>query len=399
MSLFAQVLLAPSDPIYGLMEDFKNDPREKKVNLGIGIYKDDCLNTPKMRSVAKAEEILLKKEKEKLYLPIEGNPLYLQRVGSLLFGDAFWQEHHMRAAAIQTVGGTGALRLGGDFLKKEGLNRLYISHPTWPNHKKIFTQAGLTPLPYPYFHEGEKRVFFEEMKLFLMKQEKRGALLLHACCHNPSGMDMSREEWREVATICRERELLPLFDLAYLGFGCGLEDDAFPVRYFAEQGLEFFVALSFSKNFNLYGERVGALYFFGEHPETACRIKSVLKSLVRTAYSSPPLHGAAIVSEILGSKVLKREWEEELHAMKERIERMKRSLKEALSNGSRKEAFRFFDSTKGMFLLSGLTESQVERMIRERGIYMTKDGRVNLAALTPDNLDGVANAMLEAGLE
>ena len=390
MGFFEEIELAPPDPIFGVMEAFKRDPRENKINLGVGVYKDATLKTPKMRAVEAAERLLLDREKDKVYLPIDGDALFCDHGGRLVFGDSLWKEKAGRFCSIQSVGGTGALRIGGELLKQGGFTAIALPDPTWANHKKIFAQSGLTLKSYPYYDREKKELSFDDFMSALEKMETKTAVLFHAVCHNPSGADLSLSQWEAVADLCLERGLFPFFDMAYLGFGEGLEEDAQGVRMFVEKGMEFFLELSFSKNLGLYGERVGALYYFSQKEHKAQRVKSQFKVVVRGTYSNPPIHGAAVVREILGDAGLRKVWEEELASMLLRITEMKHSLCGALN-----EDFYFLKDKKGMFAFIGVTPIQVERLQADHGIYMTRDGRINVAGLAPDNLDYVACAILK----
>ena len=395
MDLFENIEFAPADPIYGLMETFKKDSREAKINLGIGVFKDDFLRTPRLRCVFEAEKRLLEKEKDKIYLPIDGDQHYCDLGGRLVFGDSFWESNKDRFSSIQAIGGTGALRFGGEFLKQQGVNTIYIPDPTWANHKKIFSHAGLTLVNYPYYDKEKKSLTFDAMMQALKSEKKKVAILFHAICHNPSGVDLTLNQWEELATLCEERGFIPFFDLAYLGFAEGVEEDTQPVRLFAKRGLEFFLALSFSKNFSLYGERAGALYYFSRKPETSRKVQSQLKVIVRGTYSSPHIHGAAVVREVLNDSKLRKMWENELTVMRLRINGMKKALGAALSKRMSSEDFGFLEEAKGMFTYVGISEAEVDRLISDHGIYLTKDGRINIAGLIEENCEHVADAICE----
>lgn len=395
MDFFEAMEKPPVDPIYGLMEAFKKDTRDSKINLGIGVYKNEQMQTPRMEAVILAERILLEKEKDKVYLPIDGDQSYCAEAGKLVFGDTLWQEHAGQFSSIQTIGGTGALSLCGELLKSQNPDTLYLPDPTWPNHTKVFTFAHLTLGRYPYYDKEKKGVAFDAMMAALRKEKKRVAVLFHVVCHNPSGMDLTFEQWEEIAAYCKKQEVLPLFDLAYLGFAEGLEKDVLPVRLFAQKGVEFFLALSFSKNFSLYGERVGALYYFSRQTEIAARMQGHLKSCARADYSSPPIHGAAIVREILLDRRLRILWEKELEAMRVRICKMRGALCSALSQRIPGEDFSFLERGRGMFSFSGLTTAEVDALMTEHGIYVIRDGRINFAGLNNENIDRVAHSISE----
>ena len=399
MNLFENVELVPTDPIYGLMETFKNDSRKTKINLGIGIFKDASLQTPRLLCVVEAERRLLEKEKDKIYLPIDGDQHYCDLGGRLVFGDVFWESSNDRFASIQTIGGTGALRFGGEFLKRQAIDTIYISDPTWANHKKIFIDAGFTFVNYPYYDKEKKTLTFDAMMQVLKSEKKKVAILFHAVCHNPTGVDLTLNQWEEIATLCEERGFIPFFDLAYLGFAEGLKEDAQSVRLFAKRGLEFFLALSFSKNFSLYGERVGALYYFSRKPEISRKVQSQLKVIVRGTYSSPPIHGAAVVREVLNDPKLRKMWENELTSMRLRIKGMKKALNVALSKRMPSEDFGFLEKGNGMFSITGLTKVEIDTIRSEYGIYMTQDGRINIAGLIEENLERVADAICKGDTE
>lgn len=393
VNLFEDVELAPPDPIYGLMEAFKRDSKEGKINLGIGIYKDASLNTPRMEAVVEAERRLLEKQNDKIYLPIDGDQSYCSLGGELVFGEKFWKRSQDRFSSLQALGGTGALRFSGEFLKKAGVDTLYIPDPTWANHKRIFTHAGLSLKSYPYYDKEKRELSFDAMMETLKRESGRVAILLHAVCHNPSGADLNRSQWEDVAHLCEERGFIPLFDLAYLGFGRGLEVDAEAPRLFAERDLEFFLALSYSKNFSLYGERAGALYYFSRNPHIAHRVQSQLKVIVRGAYSSPPIHSAAVVKEVLGDAKLKKQWEEELTTMRLRINGMKEVLYRELLKRLPEKDYSYLEKSLGLFVFSGLSKEQIDTLLSAYGIYMTQDGRMNIAGLNEENIIRVADAM------
>lgn len=397
MDFFEQVSLASPDPIFGLQTAFLADKRPEKVNLSVGVYKTEELKTPVMRAVKQTEAHLLNQEKTKEYLPIEGDRDYLEKVGMLVFGSAFWSSSSARISSAQTVGGVGALRLGGDFVKQEKIGEaIYLSDPTWPNHKGVFLRTGLKVEHYPYYDTKKQSLDFDALVTFLKKLPPRAVVLLHTCCHNPTGKDLEEEQWKTLSTLFLERRLVPFFDTAYQGFGLGLEEDAFPLRLFAQEGHEMLVAISFSKNFSLYAERVGALFVISQSHKTAPNVLSRLKTIIRTTYSNPPLHGAKVVSTILGSAPLRKEWEDELLSMRKRIEEMRYALCEALKKKTKGKSFDFLRQRSGLFSFTGLSSTQVERMIKEFAIYMTSDGRINVCGLNWDNLDYVVDSLIDA---
>ena len=381
---FEKTLLAPPDPIFGLQAAFQADPRPHKINLSVGVYKDRALKTPILHVVKKVEGDLLHKESSKEYLPIDGDKQFLEHSGKLVFG-AEWDK---RIAAVQTVGGTGALRIGGDFLKQEGMESIYLPQPTWPNHPAIFKRCQLRVETYPYYDRERQQLdlsYFEQLK-------ENSVVLLHACCHNPTGIDPTMEQWEKLSKLFHAKKLFPFFDFAYQGFGRGLEEDAASVRLFTKAGHEMFVACSYAKNFGLYGERVGVLYAVTKTEERREKVQSQLKVIIRANYSNPPKHGALIVKEILGTPALKKEWEEELHGMRTRISMLREQF-------VKKTGFGFLKSRVGMFSFCDLSPQQVKRLCDEFAIYMTSDGRINIAGLNEDNLDYVAESIVRVKSE
>ena len=393
MSFFENVSLAPFDPILGLNAAFHADPRPHKINLTAGVYKTEEGKTPIMTSVKIRESILLQDSDSKQYLPIEGDKTYLEQVGLLVFGKIFWQTNGKRVSAFQSIGGTGALRIAGDFLKNEIGSKIYISDPSWPNHKGVFSQAGLDVGTYPYYDMKTNSMQFEKMVDCLTTLPAKSIVLFHACCHNPSGLDPTLQQWELLAEICKERDLIPFFDAAYIGLDLGIESDTAALRLFASKGLEMLVAVSFSKNFSLYGERVGALYIISSSQEIAAKVTSQVKILIRRNYSNPPMHGAQIVSGILLDPELRNSWEGELCQMRERIFHLKKSFCEKLSAEIKTRDFDYLRRTRGMFCFCGLEKPVVERLMKEYGIYMTYDGRINVAGLTEKSIEYVVQSI------
>lgn len=397
MNFFNQVVLAPPDPILGLTVAFHRDPRKNKVNLGVGLYRDEYLCTPVMRAVKQAEKRGLAQEKSKEYLPIEGDGDFLSALSQLVFGEALWMAHRERICGVQTPGGTGALRVAADFLKKHGRQEIWTSMPTWSNHTGLFQSAGWEVRTYPYYDFQRHCVDFEKMRGSLLTISPGSVVLLHASCHNPTGADLDKKQWQEVASLCKERGLLPFFDGAYQGLGEGLTQDVESIRWFIEQGVESVIAVSQSKNFSLYGERVGALWIHTGSKKEAESVLSRLKQSVRVHYSNPPLHGASIVRMILQDPVLRREWELELTAMRERITRMRGALMEAIAGQRSSLRFAHLRHGRGMFGFTGLSPEEVDHLREAFGIYMTQDGRINLCGLNGDNLSYVAQALMAMG--
>lgn len=395
MSFFEKVPFFPMDPIFGLTATYVADPRPKKVNLMVGLYRTEDLKTPVMSVVKKAEKYLLEHEKSKEYLSFEGDKEYLESIGSLIFKEANWQKIKLRTSSFQTVGGTGALRLGGDFIKQEIGSNIYIPHPSWPNHKGVFTRCGLKVENYPYYDRKNQRFDFEKLYHYFSNLEQKSVIVLHGCCHNPTGIDPTLDQWKELLNLFRSKRFLPFFDFAYQGFGKGVQEDAAAIRLFVESGMEMLVACSFSKNFGLYGERVGGLFVLSKDDLVAERVTSALKLFVRTNISNPPAHGARIVSYILRNPALKEEWEKELSQMRHRVISQREALAASFMAKTHDPDFSYLKSRLGLFCDSGLSEPQVDRLIHEYGIYMTKDGRMNVCGLNKDNLEYVVDAILK----
>lgn len=394
MSFFNRVPLAPPDSILGLTATFLKDPRKKKVNLGVGLYKTEDLRTPVLDSVKAAEAVLLDMENTKEYLPIDGDPLFLEKMGGLIFGEEKWSREKKRIAAVQTVGGTGALKIGGAFLKEEAESPILISTPTWPNHRSIFLSCDLPVEDYNYYDTKSHQVDFNRMIACFEKLPEKTIVVLHASCHNPTGCDLKLEEWKTLCTLFKTKKLIPFFDFAYQGFGRSLDEDAEAVRYFLKNDVEMVVAVSSAKNFSIYGERVGCLFIVSESSKIAEHILSRVKQIVRTIYSNPPMHGAKIIAHILNTPSLRKKWEEELEQMRGRINRMRTSLCERLEAQGIGGAFSQISRGRGMFGFTGLSKTQVERMIAEYGIYMTSDGRINVCGLNMSNVDYVVDAIV-----
>ncbi|MFI5334239.1 MAG: aromatic amino acid transaminase [Chlamydiales bacterium] len=395
MSFFEQISLATPDPIFGLIRAFQADPRPNKVNLTVGLYRNEELKTPVLECVKKAEKEILHGEKTKEYLPLEGDKIFLDQAGALVFGETFWSSSQARVARIQAVGGTSALRTGGEFLSHEKIGEaIYLSDPTWANHKAIFPKAGLKVEYYPYYDRERHEFNFEAMCHALEKLPPKSIILLHASCHNPTGADLNLEQWKKLSGLFFAKRLIPFFDFAYQGLDRGVEQDAEAVRLFAKEGHEMLVAYSLSKSFSLYAERVGALFAVGGSHKVAEHLNSKLVAMTRPNYSNPPLHGARIVATILTSPQLREEWEKELGDMRARIIEMRTALAEKLITKSHKVDFSFLKNRAGLFTFSGLSGLQVERLIKEHAIYMTADGRLNAAGLNHQNLDTVVNAIL-----
>ena len=394
MSLFSAVELAPRDPILGLNEAFNADPRTDKVNLGVGVYCNEEGRIPLLRAVAEAEKARIEAHAPRGYLPIDGIAAYDSAVQKLLFGADSALLAEGRVVTTQAVGGTGALKTGADFLKRLLPNAVVaISDPSWENHRALFESAGFPVQNYRYYDAASHGVNRAGLLEDLQNLPARSIVVLHACCHNPTGVDLSLDDWKAVLEVLREREHVPFLDIAYQGFGEGIDQDAFAVRLFAESGLPFFVSSSFSKSFSLYGERVGALSIVTASKDEAGRVLSQAKRVIRTNYSNPPIHGGAIVSAVLSTPALRAEWEAELAGMRDRIRAMRTGLVDKLASRNIDQDFSFVIKQRGMFSYTGLTAAQVERMKDEFGIYAVGTGRICLAALNTKNLDYVADAI------
>ncbi|MDR5866994.1 amino acid aminotransferase [Halomonas koreensis] len=391
--MFEQIERVPGDAILGLIEAFKKDTNPQKVDLGVGVYRDAQGNTPVMRAVKEAEALLLKNETTKTYIGSHGDPAYGEAILPLVLGEGSPVLEAGRASATQSPGGTGALRLAADFIASQLPGKaIWVSDPTWPNHLGIFPAAGITLKKYPYV-DADNRLDFEGM-LGALKQIPEGdVVLLHACCHNPTGFDLSRDQWHQVLEVVRERGLLPLVDFAYQGFGEGLDEDAYGVRLLAENLDEVIVTSSCSKNFGIYCERTGCLIMVARNAEQKENVRSQVAIVARENYSNPPAHGGAIVSEILHSAELAAVWREELTEMRDRINTLRREFVEALKPYGLDQKYACVAEQRGMFSYTGLTPEQVDRLRDEFGIYMVRSGRANVAGFSHENLPYLAKAI------
>ncbi|MEZ9834862.1 amino acid aminotransferase [Vibrio breoganii] len=385
--MFEKVVAAPADPILGLTEEFKKDTRDTKINLGVGIYKNEQGSTPVLATVKKAEQAILETETTKSYLTIEGTAEYGLAVQKLLFGDNSAIVSEKRAKTAQAPGGTGALRVAGEFIKRH-LNgsKIWISNPTWANHKGVFTAAGIEISEYRYYNAETKAKDFDAMLADLEQANAGDIVLLHGCCHNPTGIDPTADEWQALAKLAADKKLIPLFDFAYQGFAKGVEEDAAGLRAFAEQNSEILVASSFSKNFGLYNERVGAFTLVAANAEVAQTAFSQVKGIIRSIYSNPPAHGSAVVTHILNNAELRKEWEAEVKEMRDRIQEMRTLFVETLKAQGVSRDFSFIERQNGMFSFSGLTKDQVTRLKDEFAIYIVGSGRISVAGMTKDNM-------------
>ncbi|MEI7531466.1 MAG: amino acid aminotransferase [Betaproteobacteria bacterium] len=394
MTLFSSVELAPRDPILGLYETFNLDTRPNKANLGVGVYFTDAGKIPLLKAVQIAEKQRLDNPSSRGYLPIEGIAAYNSGVQDLLFGTGSDIVKDNRAGTFEALGGTGALRIGGDFLKRLKPNaKVAISDPSWENHRGIFESSGFEVIQYPYYDETTRGVNFPSMVAFLKTLPADTIIILHACCHNPTGADMTTDQWQHVVTLCQKYNLIPFLDMAYQGFAEGIEADGIAVQLFAKSGMSFLVSSSFSKSFSLYGERVGALTVVTQNKDETLKVVSQIKRVVRTNYSNPPTHGASVVAAILNSKELRKMWEDELSEMRDRIKLMRNQLVTKLKNAGATRDFEFINHQRGMFSYTGLTKPQVDRLISEHGIYAVSTGRICVASLNSGNIDAVAKAI------
>lgn len=395
-NLFNSIAEQPPDPIFGLQDEYRKDRRLQKVNLSVGVYCNENLEVSVMRTVKKAEEKVFEKEKTKSYLPIEGDQKFIEKTGELLFGVDLWKQEQTNIFGVQAPGGTGALRLGAALLKENITEHIAISDPTWANHLKIFKHAGMYIRFYPYYDVETHACNFSKVIASLEKMPPNSCVLMHASCHNPTGVDLSIEEWKEVSQLCLKKKLIPFFDCAYQGIGNGIEEDVFPIRLFVKEGHAFLVAVSFSKNFGLYGERTAVLFGRTKCSKEAKAVLSKVKIYVRGLYSNPPMHGAKIVAEILSDPEMKRMWEEELVEMRHRIKKMRTLFCQALTTQLGKNSFQFLSDKIGMFCYTGLEEEKVSILRKEFGIYMTQDGRMNITGLNDHNFRYVVSAIVKS---
>jgi aromatic-amino-acid transaminase len=382
------------DPILSLNEAYQADPRPDKINLSIGIYFDDAGRIPVLDCVREAEARLLGASAPKPYLPIEGSAAMRQAVQQLLFGAEHPAVRAGRIATLQTVGSSGGLKVGADFLKRwlPG-SGVWVSDPTWDNHRAMFEGAGIVVQTYPYYDPATGGLRFDAMCAALRALPPKSVVLLHACCHNPTGVDLTAAQWQALLPILRERELLPYLDIAYQGYGDGIEQDAFAIRLLADAGLVFFVANSFSKSMSVYGERAGALSVVCADAAEAGLVLGQMKATVRRNYSSPPIHAAGIVATVLGDPALRRAWEADVAAMRERILAMRRRLHAVLSARRPGRDFGYFLSQRGMFSYTGLSAAQVDRLREEFAVYLVRSGRMCVAGLNTGNAERTAEAM------
>lgn len=395
-SLFAAVEMAPRDPILGLNEQFNADANPAKVNLGVGVYFDDAGKLPVLRCVAAAEKQLLESPKAKGYLPIDGIAAYDKAVQGLVFGAESEAVTSGRVATVQALGGTGGLKLGADFLKRlRPEAKVLISDPSWENHRALFSNAGFTVETYPYYDAATRGIRFDALLAALAAAPAGTVVVLHACCHNPTGCDLDMAQWQQIAATCAERGLVPFLDMAYQGFGAGIAEDGAAVQCFVATGQQFFVSTSFSKSFSLYGERVGALSVVCASKEECGRVLSQLKIVIRTNYSNPPTFGAQVVATVLTTPALRAMWEEELAGMRDRIKAMRHELVAQMQAAGVKSELGYITTQVGMFSYSGLGKEQMLRLRSEFGIYGLESGRICVAALNSRNIGPVSTALAQ----
>lgn len=388
---FHEILEAKPDPIFGLADAFRADVRPNKVNLIIGIYKDDQLQSHIMRSMQKAKQRVLEQDLVADYLPLDGLPAFCEGIGALVFGESIWKANHSRIYAAQAVGGTGALQIGEQFLAQEVTKEVAIPLTTWPTHRLIVERAGCKVSTYPYYNRKTHGIDFSPLCSALKELPKKTAVLLQPVCHNPTGSDPSFNQWKEISQIIKEKQLIPFFDFAYQGFGEGLEKDRKVIELFFNAGHEMLIAYSCSKNFSMYCQRAGALFVVSENAAVKLRIGSQMKRIIRSLYSNPPAHGVRAIVHLLQDPMLKEEWTKELDDMYQRIHRMRENLVQRLQKSGLD--FQFLRERKGMFAFLDLDKSQVQRLIDDFGVYLLENGRISLAGLTAQNLDYVVDAI------
>ena len=394
MSLFSAVAMAPRDPILGLNEQYAADPNPQKVNLGEGVYFDDNGKLPLLQCVQAAEKALMDTPTARGYLPIDGIAAYDNAVKALVFGADAEPVTSGRVATVQAIGGTGGLKIGADFLHKLNPNaKVLISDPSWENHRAIFQNAGFEVDTYAYYDAAKRGVNFDGMLQSLRSAAPGTIAVLHACCHNPTGYDITPAQWDQVIEVVKANNLVAFLDMAYQGFGHGIAEDGAVIGKFVAAGLNIFVSTSFSKSFSLYGERVGALSVVANDKEEAARVLSQLKIVIRTNYSNPPTHGGAVVAKVLTTPALRQQWEEELGAMRVRIKAMRQKLVDGLQAAGVQQDMSFMTQQIGMFSYSGLTKEQMLRLRSEFGVYGTDTGRICVAALNSQNVGYVCQAI------
>ncbi len=393
MSHFESIDLVPEDPILSIPPLYRADTRPFKINLGIGAYHDANGKPYVLQTVRKAERKLAEIELDKEYQPIDGTTPFHEATATLLFGTDLAKQLGKRLYIAQTLGASGALRIGGELLTQENARRLFLSNPSWSNHRTILERAGFRVSFFPYYDTETGEIDFEAMRSAIQHMPPGSVLLLQGSCHNPCGADPTAQQWIEISQLVKKLDLIPFFDLAYQGLGRGLAEDAFAVRLFAQEGHELLVANSYSKNFGLYGERIGALSIISRHESTTPPIRSQVKKLIRSNYSTPPLHGGRIITTILSDENLKAEWSSEVESMCLRIREMRELFHEKMEKVGLGRVTTHIPHQNGFFGFCGLTTSEVMHLRQEYAIYMPEDGRLNLAGLTQTNIDPVVHAL------
>ena len=396
MSLFSAVEMAPRDPILGLNEQFAADTNPSKTNLGVGVYFDDNGKLPLLQCVQIAEQRLMEKKAARGYLPIDGLAAYDSAVKGLVFGADSEVVQSDRVSTVQALGGTGGLKIGADFLKKISPDaQVLISDPSWENHRALFTNAGFQVGTYAYYDADKRGIHFDGMLASLNAAPAGTIVVLHACCHNPTGYDLTAEQWDQVVEVVKAKGLVAFLDMAYQGFGAGIAEDGAVIGKFVAAGLQFFVSTSFSKSFSLYGERVGALSVVSANKEEAARVMSQLKIVIRTNYSNPPTHGSSVVAIVLNDPELRALWEKELGEMRVRIKQMRQALVDGLKAAGVQQDMSFITTQVGMFSYSGLNKDQMVRLRNEFGVYGTDTGRMCVAALNSQNIAHVCKSIAQ----
>lgn len=395
MSHFNHLTMQPADSVFGVLSLCNADPRPDKINLTVGSYKNN-LNQPQVfRAVVKAEHRLLEEHLNKEYLPMDGDPLYCQLTAELIFGSQASALQEKKIYTCQTIGGSGGLKLGGEFLREIGHNKIYISQPTWENHINIFSHVGLLTESYTYYDTSTKHLDFPGMCASIEKIPEGSLLLLHTCCHNPTGLDPTVEQWKILSQLLKKKKILPFFDFAYQGLKEGLDKDAFPIRLFLEDGHEhFLVSSSYSKNFGLYGERMGTLSIVASSSAQVSIIASYMKRIIRSIYSSPPLQGARIIRTVLKDPTLKAEWLSELEEVKNRIHQVRQEIIRQLNERGYGALYQFMNHQHGMFCYMGLDKTQVQTLREKNGIYMLDNSRINVAGLNEHNINAFIEALI-----
>ncbi len=392
--MFEKAPLNPPDAIFGLSEEFKRDPNPDKINLTVGVYQDEQGKTPVMQVVQEAERRMLADCPSKSYLPIDGSPTYREAIGRLILGDALYDSPDCHAATAQTPGGTGALRIAGEVLRRVfKIKTIWVSNPTWANHQNIFAGAGMDTVEYKYLDDAGTGLGFKRLIDSLGNAESGQAVLLHTVCHNPTGVDPDQKQWRTLFELIRVKGLIPVFDFAYQGFGESLDDDAFPIREFVSSGFDAIVCNSFSKNFVLFAERVGGVTAICSNPDACEAMQSQLKRVIRMMYSNPPMHGGAIVAQVLQDSQLRAQWVEELAEIRNRIAQLRQNFVTAMKQRLPDLDFEYIVRQRGMFSYSGLTAEQVKRLKEDYSIYALGSGRINVAGINASNLDRLCDAI------